>query len=249
VFGVVLVSQLAGVVMALTLALVRGESVPGPVDIGWSAVAGALGVVGITALYRGLAVGRMGVVAPVTGVLAALIPVVAGFVLEGIPGPVVLVGIGAALVSVVLVTMVEDEGGGRAGLGLAVLAGSMLGLLGVAFAQISDGAVFAPLVVVRGVEAVLLIAFIVVTRSEWRAAPRIVPAIAAVGIADMAGNAFYLLAVQTGALAVAAVVSSLYPVTTVVLATLLLGERVTRSHAAGVALAALAIALIGLGNA
>ena len=78
---------------------------------------------------------------------------------------------------------------------------------------------------------------------------RLLPVSSASGVLDMAGNAGFILAVQTGALAVAAVLSSLYPVTTVILATVFLHERVTRSHAIGIVLAALAIVLIGIGSA
>ena len=249
VFGVVLISQLTGMFLALGLAIARGESMPAPTDLGWSVLAGTLGVIGITALYRGLAVGRMGIVAPVTGVLAAVIPVAAGIVLEGLPAPVVLLGIGLALVAVLLVTRVQNDGGGRSGLGLALLSGTAIGLFGIAIAQISDGEVFGPLTIVRAVQATLIVAAILVTRSAWRPPRSLVAPIVAVGVADMAGNALYILAVQAGALAVASVVSSLYPVTTVILATVVLHERVTRSHAAGIVLAAVAIALIGLGSA
>ena len=179
----------------------------------------------------------MGIVAPVTGVLAALIPVVAGIVLEGWPATMVLVGIGLALVAVVLVSRVEDEGGGRQGLGLALLAGTTIGLFGVVVDQISDGHVFAPLAIVRGSEALLIVAIILVTRSAWRPTANLLPVLLAIGVLDMAGNAGYIAAVQTGALAIASVVSGLYPVTTVVLAATFLHERVTRSHAVGIVLA------------
>jgi drug/metabolite transporter (DMT)-like permease len=249
VYGVVLVSQLTGMAIAAVLAVLRHEpSLTGP-DIAWAVLGGILGGIGITALYRGLAVGRMGIVAPVTGVLAALIPVVAGIVLEGWPATMVLVGIGLALVAVVLVSRVEDEGGGRQGLGLALLAGTTIGLFGVVVNQISDGHVFAPLAVVRGSEAVLIVAIILVTRSAWRPKANLLPVLLVIGVLDMAGNAGYIAAVQTGALAIASVVSGLYPVTTVVLAATFLHERVTRSHAVGIVLASVAVALIGIGSA
>ena len=223
-FGVVLVSQLAGAVLAFVLAIARGESAPTQADLGWSVLAGVVGGIGITALYRGLAVGRMGVVAPVTGVIAALIPVTAGIVLEGLPPPLVLVGIAAAVVAVVLVSRVRDEGGGRSGIELALVGGVAIGAFSVCAAQISDGHAFGPLVVIRGAEAILIVAAVVVTRSAWRPAGRLIPAIAVVGVLDMIGNGAFILAVQAGALAVAAVLSSLYPVTTVVLATVFLAR-------------------------
>ena len=247
-FGVVLISQLVGMVLAVGLAVVRGETAPSPADLGWSVLAGIAGVVGITALYRGLAVGRMGIVAPVTGVIAALIPVAAGIALEGVPPSLVLAGIGLAVVAVLLVSRVSDDGGGPSGIGLALLAGVGIGALSVCISQIGDGHVFGPLVVIRATQAVLIAGVIVLTRAAWRPERRLLPAIAAVGVLDMAGNGAFILAVQSGALAVAAVLSSLYPVTTVILATIVLHERVTRSHAAGIALAVAAVACIAAGS-
>jgi uncharacterized membrane protein len=230
-------------VLALVLAVVRGETVPAPADVGWSVLAGIAGGVGISALYQGLAVGRMGIVAPVTGVIAAVIP------LEGVPPPLVLVGIALAIVAVVLVSRVSDAAAGRSGLELALLAGVGIGAMSVCIAQIGDGHVFGPLVVIRSTQALLIGAVVLVTRSAWRVDRRLVPAIAGVGVLDMAGNGAFILAVQTGALAVAAVLSSLYPVTTVILATVVLRERVTRSHAVGIALAVAAIGCIAAGSA
>ena len=116
------------------------------------------GGIGITALYQGLSVGRMGVVAPVTGVLAALIPVAAGIVLEGIPGPIVVVGIVLAIVAVVLVSRVADDGArdGR-GLGLALIAGIGLGAFSICLARISDGHVFGALALIRGPRRLLIV--------------------------------------------------------------------------------------------
>ena len=229
--------------------LLRSEPLPAATDLGWSVLAGVLGVVGISFLYRGLAVGRMGIVAPVTGVLAAIIPVAAGIVLEGLPGPLVLAGIALAVVAVVLVSRVADEDGGREGLAEALLAGVAIGLFGVVIKQLGDGAVFVPLVVIRSTQAMVLVLFIVLTRRAWRPPPRLLPAMAGIGILDMTGNALYILAVQTGLLAVASVLSALYPVATVILATVVLKERVTRDHAVGIVLAGVAIVCIGAGSA
>jgi drug/metabolite transporter (DMT)-like permease len=248
-FGVVFISQFVGLALALALALLRGETFPTQTDVAWSIAAGTAGVIGISALYRGLAVGRMGVVAPVTGVMAATIPVAAGIVLQGVPPPLVMAGIAIAVVAVVLVSRASDERSGPSGLGLALVSGGAIGAMSVCISQLSDGHVFGPLTLIRTTQAVLIVAFVLVTRSAWRVEPRLVPAAAAVGILDMAGNGLFIVAVQTGALAVAAVLSSLYPVTTVILATVFLRERITRSHAVGIGLAAVAIACIAAGSA
>jgi drug/metabolite transporter (DMT)-like permease len=248
VLGVVLVSQLVGMVMALVLGIIRGETMPLPADIPWSLAGGVTGAVGIVALYRGLAIGRMGIVAPVTGVLAAAIPVVFGVVLQGLPTALVVIGIALAIVAVVLVSRVDDGRTGPSGLGLALVAGVAIGCFGVAISRISDGHAFGPLTIIRATEAAVIVAIVLVGRQAWRFDRRLLPAMTGVGVLDMAGNAAFILAVQAGSLAVAAVLSSLYPVTTVVLASLVLHERVTRSHAIGITLAAAAIVCIAAGS-
>ena len=250
VFGVVLITQLVGMAIAAGIAVIRGEPFPLGMDLMLCVLAGVMGAIGITNLYRGLAVGRMGVVAPVTGVLAAVIPVVAGIVLEGWPTTLVLLGIGLAVVAVVLVSRVQDERAtGPSGLREALVAGVAIGLFGVVISGIGDGFVFSSLTIMRGTQAVIVVAAIALMRTPWRPPRDALPALIAIGALDMAGNAFYLLGVQTGALAIASVLSALYPVVTVLLAAMILKERVTRDHAIGIALAAGAIVCIGVGSA
>jgi drug/metabolite transporter (DMT)-like permease len=248
VLGVALVSQLVGTAIALILALVRGETMPLPADLPWSVLAGASGGVGIVALYRGLAIGRMGVVAPVTGVLAATIPVGFGIIVEGLPSVLVEIGIGLAIVAVVLVSRVDDGRAGPSGMGLALVAGVAIGGFGVAVSQISNGHAFGPLTMIRATEALLIVAIAILGRQAWRVQPRLLPAMAGVGVLDMAGNAGFILSVQAGSLAVGAMLSSLYPVITVVLAAVVLRERITRDHAVGIVLAAAAITCIAVGS-
>lgn len=246
--AVVLVSQLVGTVISLAVAILRGEAMPLPSDLPWSVFGGLTGGIGIVALYRGLAVGRMGVVAPVTGVIAAVIPIGFGIAIEGLPTPLVAIGIGLAILAVVLVSRVDDGRSGPSGVGLALVAGIAIGGFGVAINQISQGHVFGPLTLIRLTEALLILVIIVGGRQPWRADRRLLPALAGVGVLDMAGNAAFMLAVQAGSLAIAAVLSSLYPVTTIVLATVVLHERVTRWHALGISLAIAAIACIAAGS-
>jgi drug/metabolite transporter (DMT)-like permease len=250
VLGIVLGTQLVGMVIALAIALARGEPFPQGSDLGWSIVAGLAGVIGITTLYRGLAVGRMGVVAPTTGVIAAVIPVVVGFVLEGVPRPATVAGILIALVAVVLVTRAPSHDDGRSsGLPWALASGLMIGVFNVCIGQLSGESALAPLVVIRLVQAIALVTFVLVARQPWRVGRNLLPLLVVVGALDMTGNAAFILATQAGQLAIAAVLSSLYPVTTVILAIAIHRERLTRSHVAGIALTAVAIALIGLGTA
>jgi len=245
----VLATQLVGMVVAFALAMLRAEPAPAPVDLAWAGISGIVGSAGILALYAGLAVGRMGVVAPVTGVLAATVPVLVGIVLDGLPQPLVLAGMLVAVVAVVLVSRVAGSPGSRSGIELALVAGLGLGLFNVTVTRSDEALVFSTLTVAR-LAATLVIAGVVLVTRRRPAIPRsLLPAILAIGVLDMAGNAGYLLAEQTGSLAVAAVLSSLYPVTTVILAALVLHERITRSHAAGIALALLAVVLIATGSA
>ena len=239
VLGVVIVSQAAGLTFAFVIALVRGEPLPGPADLAWATVGGLAGGIGIASLYHGLAIGRVAVVAPIAGVLAAALPVVVGAALQGLPGPARLAGIGLAIFAVVLVSISADPGLG-------------FGLFNVFASRFTVGVVFGPLVVVRAVEAALIGALVVATRRRgndraWRVPRGVVPLAMAVGVGDMAGNAFFVLAAQAGRLDVAAVLSSMYPVTTIVLATALLGERMSKVQLGGVAVAATAIALIAAG--
>lgn len=249
-FGVVFLTQLVGMALALGIAIVRREPLPGGADLAWSVASGVLGAIGILGLYRGLAVGRMGVVAPITGVLGASVPVAVGIVLQGLPQQVVLVGIALAFVAVVLVSRASDDGetSRPPGIEYALLGGLGIGLFNVTISRVSEGFVFGPLTVVRAVEAILLVAIITASRSGWRVERRLAPIVIVVGLLDMAGNAFFILAAQSGPLAVASVLSSLYPVATVILATVVLREPLTRAHAAGIVAAAAAIGLIAAGS-
>jgi drug/metabolite transporter (DMT)-like permease len=253
VLGVVIVSQAVGLTLALVIALLRGEPPPGPADLAWAAAGGLAGGIGIASLYHGLATGRVAVVAPIAGVLAAALPVLVGAALQGLPGAARMAGVRLAIVAVVLVSVSADPAGGRqSGVRFGLLAGLGFGLFNVFASRFSAGIVFGPLVVVRGVEAALIGGLVVATRwrgsgRAWRVPRGVVPLAMAVGVGDMAGNAFFILAAQAGRLDVAAVLSSMYPVTTIVLATVLLHERMSRVQLGGVAVAASAIALIAAG--
>lgn len=255
-FGVVLFSQLLGLLIALGVAIVRREAIPAPNDVAVAIIGGLLGGVGIAALYGGLARGRMGVVAPISGVLSAIVPVTAGIVLQGLPGPAALVGIALAIVAVVLVSGAPGASsalpqrriaGIPADVAIALVAGTSLGMLNLVISRLTPGSVFAPLVLVRLTEALLLGSMILVIRRPWRLPRAIWPLILVVGGLDMAGNGLFVLAAQAGRLDVAAVLSSLYPVATLILAATLLKEKVVGVHAIGVAAAVAAIILVRIG--
>lgn len=246
--GVSLIVQVLGIAFAAGLAVVGREVTPEPAAIATALAAGVAGVVGILALYQGLAVGRMGVVAPVTGVIAATLPVVAGVAMAGLPATSVLIGIVLALVGVVLVSRVPGEQGQRSGIEMGLLAGLAIGCFNILIGLLPEGQVFGPLLFVKVAAAAVIGAIVLIGRRSWRVPRSTLPIVLAVAIFDMGGNALYVLATQAGRLDVAATLSSLYPVTTILLAIALLGERVTRSHAAGIAAAVAAIVLIGTGS-
>jgi drug/metabolite transporter (DMT)-like permease len=247
VLGVVLIVELVGVALAVSVALVTHEPWPSPAGIAIALGAGSFGTIGILGLYRGLAVGRMGIVAPVAAVLGASVPVAAGLMIEGLPGPLQLLGIAIGIVAVILVSRVPGPAGGRSGIEFALAAGVGIGGFNVLIGQLPDGEVLWPLVALRLMAVPIMILIIVLGGQAWRV-PRgaIWPAVA-VGTFDMVGNLSFLLAAQVGALAIAALIASFYPVITIVLAIAILGERVTPSHAFGIAMAVAAIALIAAG--
>ncbi len=243
------VTQSVGILSAAAIALLRGEPFPSGHDLAWAMAGGLAGMLGIAALYRGLAVGRMGVVSPVSALLGAVIPVVVGFLWQGVPAPMVLGGIVLALLAVVLVTRAPGAHADHpSGIEWALAAGFGIGMFNVCMGQLSGATAFGPLVAMRILQVGVWLLVIRLWRQPWRMARIHVLALLGIGTLDMLGNAGYILAAGTGQLAIAAVLSSLYPVTTVILAILVLHERLTRSHAAGIALTAAAIGMISAGS-
>jgi drug/metabolite transporter (DMT)-like permease len=245
-----MIVELVGAVVALGLAIATREAAPSAPSVVIAVAAGCAGVLGILCLYRGLAVGRMGVVAPVTAVIGAGIPVVAGIALQGAPAPAAIVGILLGVLAVVLVSRAPSGADvGRSGIEFAVAAGLGIGGFNLLISRVPDGEVFWPLTILRLAAIPLVAAIVIVGRQPWRVPrPMLVP-VSVVGVFDMGGNAFFILAAQAGALAIAAVLSSLYPVITVILAAAILRERITPSHAFGIGLAAVAVACIAIGSA
>jgi drug/metabolite transporter (DMT)-like permease len=233
----------------IAVALAVGEPVPGPTTLALAVMAGVLSVAGIVGLYRGLAVGRMGVVAPVTGLIAAILPVGVGFLRQGMPPPEVVAGIVAALAAVLLVSRSSDPAGRPSGIQYALIGGVGLGLFNVAVGAFPEHRVAWPLVVIKVAALLTIVVVVALSRGPWRLPRSVVPAAAAVALLDLAGNGLYILATQAGRLDVAATLSSLYPVTTVILAVVILREHVSRGHLIGIVTAGIAIALIAGGSA
>jgi drug/metabolite transporter (DMT)-like permease len=219
----------------------------------WGAAGGVAGSAGVLGLYTALSRGAMTVVAPVTGVVAAVLPVVVGLATGERPSVAALLGIAIALVAVALV-------GGMVGalhqpvtvatVVLAVVVGALFGTLFVAFAQTGDDAGLWPLLAARlGSVPLLSVAYAVARRrgrvdrlgsSTWRTG-------AVIGTLILLANGLYLVSTREGLLSIVAVLVSLYPASTVLLATVVDHERSTRPQILGMVLAAVAVALVTAG--
>ncbi|SOE03420.1 EamA family transporter [Blastococcus haudaquaticus] len=250
VFSVVALSQVAGLVPLLAVQPWLG----GPVTTGdllWGAAAGLAGAAGLLLFFRTLARGVMTAVAPVTAVTAAAVPVLAGVLSGDRIGSWAAVGIVLALVAVVLVSADSGLAGLRAAppasLPPALLAGSAFGLFFVFLDQTGEDAGLTPLVASRVTSGVLVVVVAALTRQSLRPTRVALPLIVASGVGDMSANALFLLATQTdSSVAIVGVLASLYPVSTVVLAQVVLRERLVPAQLAGLVSAAVAIVLITL---
>lgn len=244
-YFVVLLSQFVGVILLLALVWFMGEPSPHPTDLIWGATGGLAGMVGLIALYQGLARGRMAVVAPLAAIVTTIPPLLVSFWVEGWPGLRPLLGFGLALLAVWLISRSQADGGiARQDFALAGVAGLGFGLFYVLLDQVSAGAVLWPLVGARLASMSVVGVIVLITRPRPRPTLRQFPIILVSGLGDTGGNAFFLLAAQAGRLDVAAILSSLYPATTVLLAWLVLKERLQGGQWWGVAAALLAIVLI-----
>ncbi|WP_138757957.1 EamA family transporter [Modestobacter altitudinis] len=250
VFGVVVLSQAVGLLALLVLLPWLGGPVQ-PADLAWGATAGLAGAAGLVVFFRALASGVMSVVAPVTAVTAAAVPVLAGLLSGDSVTAWAALGIALALVAVVLVSA---EGGlsalrtaRPASLVPALVAGTAFGVFFVLLDRISADAGLTPLVAARVASAALVAVLALVGRRSLRVARPAVPLVALSGVGDMTANALFLLATQQGgALAITGVLASLYPVSTVVLAQLVLRERLGGAQVAGLVTAVAAVVLITL---
>jgi len=187
--GVMLVVNATGALVALAVATAIGESLPQAGTVGLGALGGICGAIGLLGLYQGLAVGRMGVVAPVVGVVGATLPVLVGVSLQGTPPPAAALGIGLALVAVVIVSRAPTPGGGRSGIEFALLGGVGIGLVSTLLGRLPGGSVWWPLVVVKLAAIAVIVVVIVLGRRKWRASPRLLLPTTAVGAGDMTETA------------------------------------------------------------
>jgi drug/metabolite transporter (DMT)-like permease len=247
---VLLVSQAFGALLIAALIVLRGQGPPELHYLVWGVLGGVAGLVGLAAFYRGMTVGAMAVVAPISATGAA-IPVTVGIATGDRPGAIQVVGLVLALAGVVLASREMDEGGAgpkvAAGVGLALLAALGFGGFFVGLDAASDGDVLWALMAARWFDVLLLVAFALVMRPSLRMTTRDLRDIAAVGLFDVAANALFAYASAEGLLSLVSVLAALYPVVTIFLARLILRESLRPSQAAGVALALAGVAAIAAG--
>ena len=250
--AVVVISQAAGLGVLLAVLPVLPDASPSAHDFAWGAAAGLAGGTGVALLYRALAVGTMAVVAPTTAVCAVAIPLFVSMSLGERPGPMTRVGMALAVVAIVLVsrpTGATTSSASRSGplprgVGLALMSGIAIGVFFLALARTSSDAGLWPLVAARVASVTCFAVIEVAARRPLRVPAPALPTVIGAGTVDMLANALYLLASRLGALSPVVTLSSLYPASTVLLARVVLGERLSVLQGIGIACALAAVMLI-----
>ena len=256
---VVSISQATGLLVLLATVGVLPAADPTIPDVLWGTAAGLCGTMGVGLLYRALAIGTMGVVAPITAVCAVALPVLVTIARGQQPPPMALTGIVLAMVSIALVsrqppgnsrgTPVAARRGLPAGVPHALVSGVAIGLFFVVLAEARPESGLWPLVGARAGALPFCVLAGALAGQPLRLVPRgTVRTAAAAGIVDMTANVLYLLASRMGSLAVVVTLSSLYPASTVALARVVLGERLHRTQVIGLVCALGAVVLIVAGS-
>ena len=251
-YRAVLYADFFGLFVLFAAFLMFPETLPVARVLWTSAIGGLLGSIGLLVLYYSLINGQMSIAAPVSALFAALLPVIVGSMTEGLPGMLQLIGFALALAAVWLIS----QGSGTEGFHISRLSDLRLPILaGVGFggyfifmhnASQDSNAILWPMIVSRVAGTLLLLGF-VLARREPLGVPRAAWKVVLINaILDLAGNFFYIIASKAGRLDIAAVLSSLYPGATVMLAWLLLKEHISRWQVVGIILALSAIVLFAI---
>jgi drug/metabolite transporter (DMT)-like permease len=247
---VLLVAQLTGLLLIAGYVAIRAAGPPGGELALWAPLSGIAGMVGLSAFYRALAIGNMGVVAPISST-AAVVPLVVGVAGGDRPGGLQYAGIALALVGVVLASREEvgerSAGGTARGAGLALLSALGFGLFFVCMDRASDEDVAWAILVNRCTSGTLLLVAFAVLRPQLALGRADLGVLVVVGALDIAANAMFAVASREDLVSLVSVMASLYPITTVGLAAVVLGERPHRVAQVGVVLALCGVALIAGG--
>lgn len=242
--SVVIAAYAVGFVLLVVFALVWKEPLPSSMDIVWGGLAGLAGAIGLISFYSALSIGPMGIAAPVSAVLTAILPVIFSTFTEGLPSLLQLAGFVLAILAIGLISRPEGAKGRPKGIWLALLAGCGFGCFFILISRVNHTATFWPLAVARFTSVLFLLIAVRIRRQEILPKMAVAPLIVLAGVLDAIGNAFFVLAAHSGRLDIAAILSSFYPAATVLLAAIVLRERVTRIQAAGILLALVALPLI-----
>ena len=243
---VLLWASLIALPVMTVIAVISSDLVFDSTVVVWGIVAGVACSIGIVLLYRGLATGPMGVVAPIAST-SVLVPVVAGFVRGESPGAIQTVGIAIAVIGVILAGgphLRDFRTGGHRPILLALGAALGIGISLLAVANGSDHSAYSTLLVMRVVYPVLLFAIVLATRAPRRPATSVVPMVAIAGIGDVVAVTLYGVATTSGSLPVVAALASMFPVMTLVLARQVHHERLDREQWIGAALALIGVIVV-----
>ncbi len=240
-------AALSGLVMLSLAAIARGEALPSLIGAVWAIMAGIAGMLGIAALYGGLAVGNASLVAPTAAVVGAVAPLGVSLFFEGWPSFAQLGGLMLGLIGIWLVSRPAEGTGGttRRGFGLAILAGISFGSFFVLLAQTEREQIVITLVLAKAAALGAAALWLWMQRSRLPS-PTDNPLGLWAGVLDAGGNVLYLLAVNFTRLDVAAVTASMYPATTVLLSALLLRQKISRAQLFGLLLCLSALALLAI---
>lgn len=247
VYSVVIITQAVGLVLLPFLALYFSEEFPPMNGMFWGFVAGVAGSLGLLALYHALSMGKMGVVAPISAVVAVALPVVYGAFNEGLPAGHQIAGFVIAIAAMWLISSTGEKGEiKKQDVVYPLLAGVGFGIFFISVDLFSESAVFWPLTVAKLSAVVVILGFALLRRSATVPSKGVLPLIILAGLFDTGGTLFFALASQVGRLDIATVIASLYPGSTVLLAWILLKEHLSSMQWIGIVLALAAIALISL---
>lgn len=251
--AIVVVSQLAGLLLLLIAFPLLPTSSPSTMDFVWGAIAGLTGGTGVALLYRALAIGVMAVVAPTTAVCAVVIPVLVAVGLGERPSLVAVAGIVLAIIAIALVSQSdhpepvlheERSGSGTSAFTLALLSGIAIGFFFVALARTSADAGLWPLVTARAVSVGLFAVMALLASQSLRLWGGTLGIVVVGGSLDMIANLLYMIATRSGPLSVVVTLASLYPASTVLLARVVLHERLSRRQWIGIVCAMAAVVMI-----
>jgi EamA-like transporter family. len=250
VFSVMLLSQGAGMLVALVAAPLLGASAPTAADLLWGLAAGLGGSLGLALLYRGLSLYTAAIVSPISALVGAIVPAAFGAIMGERPSGLALAGVLVCLPAILLLSYEKGETKDRAKLRSSFLYGAVSGIgfgfFFVAVSRTSADSGLWPLVASRTASLSVAAAIIVFGRKGFSVGKPDRPAAILAGAADMGANICFLVASRSELLILVTLITSLYPAPTVVLARFVQGQRISLPRAAGIALAIAGVAMMGI---